>query len=188
MTTAGLLRQVRRGEGLSQRSLASLAGLTQPALADIERSAHDTGVETLERIVHATGYRLFALPTLRGSAAEWADAIYQELRSDRKSEEVAFRCLIGLSDDLISVSEPLRVALSVTPPAPCGDARFDAGVAAVVDFHLSNAHLPVPTWATEETRTLAEVWNVSPHADPSDIPDAFKRHGVFLAESESWSV
>jgi transcriptional regulator with XRE-family HTH domain len=188
MTTAQLVREARRGSGLTQRELASRAGFTQPALADIERSAHDTRGGALSRLVGAAGYGLFVLPTTARCAAAWADLIYQELRSPRRSEEVAFRALIGLNDDLVSVSESLRVALCVAPPAPCGDLRFDAGVAGVVDYHLSKAQLPVPSWVREPSRVLKETWFVSPYTDLAEVPTAFRRHGVRLAESELASV
>jgi transcriptional regulator with XRE-family HTH domain len=188
MSTAQLVREARRGRGLSQRALASRAGLRQPALADIERGAHDTRGGQLDRLVNAAGYRLAVLPTSARSAADWGDLIYQELRSPRRSEEVAFRALIGLNDDLAGQSEPLQVALCIAPPGPSGDRRFDAGIAAVVDHRLSTARLPVPDWVREPQRTLKEPWIVSPYADPATVPKAFRRHGVLLAESELDSV
>jgi hypothetical protein len=168
--------------------LASRAGLHQSALADIERGAHDTRGGQLDRLVNAAGYRLAVLPTSARSATDWGDFIYQELRSPRRSEAVAFRALIGLNDDLVGQSKPLQVALCVAPPAPSGDRRFDAGIAAVVEYRLSTASLPVPDWVREPQRTLKEPWVVSPHADSAAIPRAFRRHGVLLAESELASV
>ena len=188
MATAQLVRAARRGGGFTQRELAARAGLAQSALADIERSAHDTRGETLSRLVGAAGYRLCALPTTAHTVAEWSDVIYQELRSERRSDEVAFRAFIGLNDDLTAASPPLRVVLCVAPPAPCGDTRFDAAIAGLVDHHLSVAGLPVPDWVADPTRTLAEVWKVSPHTDPAEVPEAFLRHGVALAASELASV
>ncbi len=188
MSTAQLVREARRGSGLTQRALAARAGVHQPALADIERSAHDTRVGLLDRLVKAAGYRLAVLPTSAQSSADWADLVYQEFRSPRRSEVVAFRALIGLSDDLASVSKPLRVALCVAPPALCGDARFDAGIAAVVDFQLSKDRLPLPSWVREPSRALKEPWLVSPHTDLASVPKIFKRHGVLLAASELASV
>jgi transcriptional regulator with XRE-family HTH domain len=188
MSTAQLVREARRGSGLSQRALAARAGLHQPALADIERSAHDTRGAQLDRLVNAAGHRLAILPTSAHSAADWADFIYLELRSPRRSEAIAFRALIGLSDDLASVSRPMRVALCVTPPALCGDPRFDAGLAAVVDHHLSAARLPVPDWVRAPSRVLKEPWIVSPYTDLATVPKAFRRHGVLLAASELASV
>ena len=50
MTTAQLVREARRGGGLTQRALAEKAGIAQPALAAIESSAHDTRAASLERL------------------------------------------------------------------------------------------------------------------------------------------
>lgn len=188
MPAGQLVRTARRGSSLTQRALAARAGLRQPALADIERSAHDTRGEQLDRLVNAAGWRLVVLPTAARPAAEWADYLYQELRSESRSDAFAVRVLVGLSDDLASVSKPLRVALSVAPPAPCGDARFDAAIAAVVDHYLSRDRSPVPSWVREPSRVLRDPWIVSPHTDPADVPAAFRRHGVLLAVSELASV
>jgi transcriptional regulator with XRE-family HTH domain len=188
MTTAQLVRQARRGRGLTQRALAAMVGISQPSLADIERSAHDTRVSSLDHLVSAAGYRLFLLPTRCSSAASWADAIYEELRSARHSEDVAFRALIGLSDDLTAVQGPLRIALCVARPAPCGDARYDAAIAAIVDYHLTRDKLPCPEWVREPSRVLDEPWVLSPYTDISEVPLVFRRHGVLLAQSELASV
>lgn len=188
MTTAQLVREARRGGGLTQRALAQKAGISQPSLADIERSAHDTRVTFLDHLVRAAGYRLFLLPTTSSSAASWADAIYEELRSTRHSEGVAFRALIGLSDDLSAAHGPLRVALCVANPAPCGDARFDAAIAAIVDYHLTRDKLPRPEWVRDPSRVLLEPWELSPYTDILDVPLVFQRHGVLLAQSELASV
>jgi len=102
----------------------------------------------------------------------------------RQSEAVAFRALIGLDDDLISVEPPLRLALSIAPPAPCGDLCFDAGIAAVVDHHRSMAGLPFPSWVTEPSRVLDEEWLVPPFTDPEEVLAACTRHGIQLAASE----
>lgn len=176
------------GAGNTQRALAARAGCAQSALADIERSAHDTRGEALSRLVGAAGYRLCALPTTAHTVAEWSDCIYQELRSERKRFDIAFRAFIGLNDDLLAADPPLRVALCVAPPAPCGDPRFDAAIAGLVDHHLSIAGLPIPGWVTDPARTLSEVWLVSRYTDLSEVPEAFLRHGVALAASELASV
>jgi transcriptional regulator with XRE-family HTH domain len=169
---------------MTQRALALRAHITQPALADIERSSHDTRVGSLERLVNAAGYRLFLLPTTSSAVATWADFIFEELRSERRSEEVAFRSLIGLSDELGSAPAVLRVALCVAPPAKCGDIRFDAAIAAIVEHHLNQDRLPIPEWVHEPTRTLLEPWKVSPYTEISEVPADFLRHGVWLARSE----
>ncbi len=188
MSTAQLIRQARRASSLTQRSLASRAGITQPAIADMERSAHDTRASTLSQLLNAAGYGLFTLPTASHSAADWADYIYQELKSPRSSYNVAFRALIGFSDDLSSVDAPLKVALCVSPPAPCGDSRFDAGIAAIANYYLSKEDLPIPAWVNEPSRILKEAWIATPYAEPNEIPISFKQRGVLLALSELASV
>jgi len=188
MATAQLIREARRGGGLTQRALADRLKIGQSALADIERGAHDTRGDQLDRIVNAAGYRLAVLPTYAHSAADWANLIYEELRGPRRSESVAFRALIGLNDDLAGVSKPIRVALCVAPPAPCGDPRFDAAVAALVEHHLTIGRLPVPDWVGEPSRFLSKPWAVSLYTDPEDVPRAFHRHGVLLGVDELQSV
>lgn len=188
MTVAQLLRETRRAKGWTQRQLATRAHMTQPALAAIESSAHDTRGSTLERLISVAGYGLFVLPTTGQSAAHWADEIYQELRSSRRSEAVAFRAIIGLSDDLIAADPDVRVALCVAPPPPCGDRRFDAVVAAVVEHHLQPLNLPIPAWVHEGHRLLESPWFATRDANENEVPAAFLRHGVYLAASELASV
>lgn len=185
---AQLVRTARRGAGLTQRALADRARISGSAVADVERSAHDPGSESLERLLEATGHRLCALPTTSSPAATWADLIFRELRSSRGSHAVAFRALIGLSDELAAASKPLRVALCVAVPAPCGDERYDAAIAGLVEHYLSKDRLPVPDWVGEPRRILAEPWRASPYTDRSEVPKALVRHGVWLAEEDLASV
>lgn len=125
---------------------------------------------------------------LASSAAGCAERIHQELTSPRRNEEVAFRCLIGLSDDLGAADPAARAALCAIAPALCGDSRFDAGIAGVVEYHLTSAGLEVPAWVGDPSRVLLEEWVVSPYADPAEVSPAFRRHGVLLAASELASV
>ena len=116
--------------------------------------------------------------------AGWADYISKELRSARHSEAVTYRALIGLNDDLEAARGPLRVALCEAEPPPCGDVRFDAAIAAIVDYYLTKDGLPLPTWVRESSRVLTEPWAVSPYTDISEVPPVFQLHGVLLSESD----
>ena len=185
---AQLVRTARRGAGLSQRALAGRARVSGSAVADVERSAHDPGSESLERLLEAVGHRLCALPTTSYPVAAWADFVYRELRSERRSHAVAFRALIGLSDELAAATKPLRVALCVAVPAPCGDERYDAAIAGLVEHYLNKDRLPVPDWVGQPGRILAEPWRASPYTDRSEVPKALVRHGVWLAEADLASV
>ena len=185
---AQLVRAARRGAGLSQRALAGRARVSGSAVADVERCAHDPGSESLERLLEAVGHRLCALPTTSYPVAAWADFIYRELRSERRSHAAAFRALIELSDELAAATKPLRVALCVAVPAPCGDERYDAAIAGLVEHYLNKDWLPVPDWVGQPERILAEPWQASPYTDRSEVPKALVRHGVWLAESDLASV
>jgi len=61
VNAGSLIRELRRGEKLSQRKLALRAGTSQAAISHIERGTRDVGMATLERILLALGYRLAQL-------------------------------------------------------------------------------------------------------------------------------
>ena len=166
MATAQLIREARRGSGLTQRALAKRLKLGQSALADIERGAHDTRGDQLDRIVNAAGYRLAVLPTHAHSAADWADLIYKSSGDRAVSESVSFRALIGLNDDLAGVSSRFESPCVSRRPAPCGDPRFDAAVAALVEHHLTISRLPVPDWVGQPSRFLASPGRCRPTPIP----------------------
>ncbi len=191
MTAASLLRSARGSHGLSQRALADRARVAQPRIADIEAGQHDTTVRRLEHLLATLGQRIAVLPTLSRPACEAALAIATELASN--SDRHAWREVIQLSDDLAGASPAVRVALSVTEPAPTGDHRYDALVAAIVDHWLTTDRLPLPEWVRTPQRTLTEPWHVEPLASlrpaaRKATPKAIVRHGIYLAASELESV
>ncbi len=58
MNAARVLRYARRRAGLTQRQLATVAGVPQPAVARIERGAISPRLDTLERMLRAAGATL----------------------------------------------------------------------------------------------------------------------------------
>lgn len=50
-----MLREARRSAGLTQRQLARLAGVPQPAVSRIERDHLSPRVDTLDRLLRACG-------------------------------------------------------------------------------------------------------------------------------------
>lgn len=58
MSAADLIRDARRRNGVSQRSLARRARTTQRHVSRIERGEVSPSVETLERLLRAMGERL----------------------------------------------------------------------------------------------------------------------------------
>lgn len=53
-----MLRHARRAAGLTQSEVADRAGITQGAVAQLERPASNPTVQTLEAALAATGHRL----------------------------------------------------------------------------------------------------------------------------------
>jgi transcriptional regulator with XRE-family HTH domain len=62
MNAGSLVRDARRRHGLSQRRLALRAGTDQAAISRIERGETSPTIETLERLLAATGERLSNSP------------------------------------------------------------------------------------------------------------------------------
>jgi predicted transcriptional regulator len=62
MDAARVLRQARRRAGLTQRQLASKAGVPQPMVARIESGAVMPRVDTLDRLLEACGEGLESHP------------------------------------------------------------------------------------------------------------------------------
>jgi transcriptional regulator with XRE-family HTH domain len=53
-----MVRELRRGAGISQRALATRAGTSQPAIARYERGTATPSWDTLQRLAAACGQRL----------------------------------------------------------------------------------------------------------------------------------
>ncbi|HVW18542.1 MAG TPA: helix-turn-helix transcriptional regulator [Solirubrobacteraceae bacterium] len=67
MSPAEIVRDARRSAGLTQAELADRLGMTQTAIAKLERADANPTYRTLERVLAAAGFRLQFLP------AAWND-------------------------------------------------------------------------------------------------------------------
>lgn len=59
----GKIIQIREEKGLSQKQLAELAGLKQPAIARMESSKVSPQINTLLKILQPLGYTLAIVPS-----------------------------------------------------------------------------------------------------------------------------
>lgn len=64
MKAGRIVRQARRRAGLSQRALAEATGVLQPQIARIESGAISPRLDTLERLLSATGWTLELSPRI----------------------------------------------------------------------------------------------------------------------------
>lgn len=177
-----LVRAARRSRGLTQVDLAERTNIDQGRVSRLE-SGSEAEFGTIERLLRATGHRLYSAPTRRDDAASIAGAIRAHLR--RGDKHSAFREFIQLNDNLLAEHGLVRGILALAEPEPTGDTAWDAALAALVDYRLSEEGLPKPVWVDAPTRHLrpSRTLDVDP-ADPvptaDDVPAEFLARGILV--------
>jgi transcriptional regulator with XRE-family HTH domain len=184
---ADLLESSRLAAGWSRRALAASASASAPGLSEIAHGHQDATVARLDGLVRHLGYQLTALPTRRLTAARAGEVVRARLAEN--DTENALRAVWQLAADIGDGDPALRVALCVAPPAPTGDDRFDALLAAVVHHLLGAARLPVPAWVSDPSRVLRTPWDVEPvpslRVRARELtPTRISGHGIFLDPDE----
>jgi predicted transcriptional regulator len=66
----GKFIEAREQKGISQKRLAEMSGLKQPAIARLERMQATPQVDTLFKVLKPLGYTLAIVPDTRARAAE----------------------------------------------------------------------------------------------------------------------
>jgi len=95
----------------------------------------------------------------------------------------ALRVLLQLNDDLTAEHGLVRGILALAEPERTGDRVWDASIAALVAWRLSQERIPLPAWVDRPDRALVEptIFRIDP-ADPApecdDVPDEFAERGV----------
>lgn len=145
---------------------------------------------TIERILEAAGHELLltARPIVRRGAEPVAE-VSRELREilQQEGRRGAWRRLLDFVDDVRGSPRPGKEWLVADEPPPCGDARFDAAMAALVELLCDEVGLPWPGWTDAPERFVEPWWFVSglPGYEAMalrDSPVELKRHGVFVNE------
>jgi hypothetical protein len=117
--------------------------------------------------------------------AETADLVAAELGAG--DEPAALRIALDFVRVFDRAPAGQRSGLVTQPPAPCGDPRYDALLAAVVEHVCARVDLAVPPWTQEAGRFLDRWWFVSGmrslHASALvQSPISFARRGVFICD------
>ena len=167
-----LIRSARKSQSLTQVGLAEQAHVHQSNISGIE-SGRDLSVSTLEKLLRGTGHRLFALPIQRADVTEAASAIRVHLKAD--NTQGALRALIQLNDNLVSEHGLHRGVLGISEPEPTGNPVWDAALAGLVAWRLTQENLPLPTWVDKTRYFLPiprslSIDSADPVPDTSDIP------------------
>lgn len=188
---ADILEAVRKSEGLSQSAMARKTKTYQANISSIESGKTDPGISTLEQFLAPFGYSLIAIPTKTPSVSQIALKIADAISKNQHAR--AYRLVIQLSDNLSTLPPELALALSITPPTLTHDSKFDALIAATVEFHLSKNILPIPAWVQEPARKLPSRQPVDRfETNLKDLskrtPKAFLKHNILIDKSELASI
>ena len=195
---SGLVRDLRRRAGLSQRALAAAAGVPQPTIAEIERGRREPSITLLSRLAEATGHEVTVglRPIHPRSAVATATRVRSRLSgpagqglSDAIRQDGALRAGLDLREALAAADVDGFAPLTDGPPELTGDTRWDAFIAAVVEDEAATRGVPAPRWTDEPSRFVRPLWYLSDnralHAwELANAPGAFVRHGVLAAREE----
>lgn len=172
------LKDVRQRSARSQRDVARLSGMSQPALAALEAGRGNPTLDTLERWARALDLELTALPRPYDPMVEVATAL-----SDA-DDPLAFRLGLELLDRLREMGEEeLTDAISHAPRT--SSERYEALIAAVVELVCIERSISPPAWCAEPI--ASPMWWISPlpsarrHA-LATCPAPFRARGIMIDE------
>jgi transcriptional regulator with XRE-family HTH domain len=124
-----LLRKARLDAGLTQAQLAARLGLTQPAVAKLERRDANPTVATLDRALHATGHEL----SLERAANDVDESqIAERLRLTPAARLAAFQASHRNLRDLVKQASRGRRATSAPWPGPSRGPHAELDVARIL--------------------------------------------------------
>ena len=186
---ARTIRTARTRAGITQRELALLSGMKQPQIARIENGITQPSIPTLGRVLGSLGYELKLVTTRAESRITALEASINVRECLTASDESgALREWLVLLDDLYAV-EPLRfLDLISEPPPSTQDSRWDALIAATVEYVADQRGMTVPVW-TEQKWRKCEEWYFSGIAELAEqeranSPKPFVKRGVYLVPED----
>jgi len=151
----------------------------------------DASFETIDRLLGASGHRLYSAPTRRDDAATVAAEIRQQLAVGDKDR--ALRALLQLNDNLVAEHGLVRGILGLAEPESTRHPVWDAALAALVAWRLSEEGVPLPPWVDLDGRFLTahralEVDAADPVPPVSEVPAEFAKRGVLAWRATFESV
>ena len=196
---AALLAEARHRRGLTQRELATRAGVPQSTIAAIEAGRRNPTVDLLTRIAERGGlgleFRVTRAPT--DSAAATGRRVAEALATADHElgwrEDAALRAVLDLRDRLLRADGAALAALVADPPTLSENSRWDAFVAGVVEEICCRANQNPPPWTQEPERFTRPFWYLADGETFREwelltVPAALLRHGVLAAARELESV
>ena len=186
-----VIKAVRKSAGVSQVELAMLAKTFQSHISAAENGTVDPGLETTKSLLQKLGVRLIPVKTHYQSVSEDALEFARALKDN--DVELAYLMFRQLSDNLGHCTPSEAAALTNVQPSSVGDPRFDALIAALVEYHLAKHQIPLPAWVDNEELRLEKLWAFNEFAKDLNreeklTPAAFRKKNILMAESELQSI
>jgi transcriptional regulator with XRE-family HTH domain len=185
MSPAELVATIRAEAGLSLRALAQAAGVATSTVHRIERGEMEPTVEMLERIAEAAGMRvqLDAQLDYAASLLGLGRCITQGLAGDASLGPV--RMAAEFVHRFRRADAAIQTRMITAEPAPTGDSRWDAFLAALGEWLAVTADLQAPSWTQDRGRFLHRGWWVTPMKsmwawEYAGSPVSFKSRGVYV--------
>lgn len=189
MTITSSLKHARVRAGLSLSAAAKASGVQRSNIAAIENGRRDPTASTIEKIADAAHVRLIPVPADGRTTVAEASVVLAEA-AHRDDVRRAYRVLVQIADDLTTPDPAGRFVLAVEPPARISP-EWDAALAGVTEWRLSQARLPLPGWVAAEHGLPDRTWTppLSPAAaslpiDLGSVPEPLRKRGVLIEADE----
>lgn len=195
-----LLREARQRAHLSQRGLATMAGVPQSTIARIEGGRMQPSLPLLYRILEAAGLKLRTVlePAAEVSISSEVFAAQPPYRpmtiadvaghlAKADDDQLRWRLIAEFLEEHRHEPIDVRAALLREEPATTGDERWDVFLAALAE-HLSGLdNRGTAAWAAK--RRLEVFWfpfNTAAARVDAYVhsPASFRRRGIFIAPQE----
>ena len=189
MTIQSSLKRARVRARLSLSDAAKKSGIQRSNIAAIENGRRDPTASTIEKIANAARVRLVPVTNDgRTTVAEASTALGEAVRQNNVRR--AYRVLVQVADDLTTADPAGRFVLAIEPPAHINP-QWDAALAGVTEWRLSQAQLPLPRWVVDEhgnrdwdwTPPLSEATASIP-VDLDNVPEPLRKRGVLIEADE----
>lgn len=180
------LMEKRNEMGVSQRTMASLAGLSFRTIQLIESGAHDSKISTLKNIVKAIGYP----PDI---IEHYLDIIFKQptdsilIISERILEEGEDSWKIWLFNFVDTFRQYKKMSYINTPPTQGLSPKINALLSSTVETLCEELAITTPMWCSS-VPMLATPWFVSgienlKAASIAESPIHFRKRNIFVLEN-----
>ena len=189
MTITAALRRARSRSGRSLGWVAARAGIAESNLSTIEHGRREPRAATIDRLAAALDVTFVPVATGgRTTTAEAADHVVAALEAGDSA--TAYRAIVQVADDLVNAHPYLRALLAAEAPVAIDDG-WDAFLAGVVEWRLTQAGLPTPEWIRAQVRDPAVPWappSAILPARPDHVPEPLRRRGIQVEADELTSA